>query len=166
MKHLWAPWRIKYIEKVKDGEEGCIFCDKPSAKDDRKNLILYRGKTCFVLMNLYPYNNAHLMVVPYNHISDISQLNEKERLELMELLALCKDVITESMKPHGFNIGMNLGEVAGAGVKDHLHFHIVPRWSGDTNFMPVFGKTKVISEGLEQTWEKLKKLFDREKEKM
>ena len=158
MKKLWAPWRIKYIEQPK--EEGCIFCDKPAAQDDKKNLILFRGKYCFVLMNLYPYNNGHLLIAPYKHTNDLSELSTEERLELMDLLVVCREVLTKTMSPHGFNIGMNLGEIAGAGVKDHLHFHIVPRWSGDTNFMPVLGDVKVVSEGLEQTWKKLKKGFD------
>ncbi len=158
MEKLWAPWRIKYIEQPKD--EGCIFCDKPASQNDKKNLILYRGKHCFVLMNLYPYNNGHLLIAPYKHTSDMSELSTEERLELMDLLVVCREVLTNIMSPHGFNIGMNLGEIAGAGVKDHLHFHIVPRWSGDTNFMPVLGDVKVVSEGLKQTWEKLKKGFD------
>ena len=158
MEILWAPWRMKYIEQPK--ENGCIFCDKPAEQDDKKKFILYRGKHSFVIMNIYPYNNAHLMVVPFKHTSELSELSNEERLELMDLLILCQDVLTRSISPHGFNIGMNLGVIAGAGVKDHLHFHIVPRWNGDTNFMPVIGKTDVISEGLEQTWERLKKGFD------
>lgn len=160
MEILWAPWRIKYIERPKSDDNICVFCEKIEQGDDRKKLVLYRGKSCYVVMNLYPYNNAHLMVVPYKHTDNISELSVEERLELMNLLVICKEVIQKSMAPHGFNIGMNLGTVAGAGVKDHLHFHIVPRWSGDTNFMPVFGKSDVISEGLEQTWERLKKIFD------
>ncbi|MFZ5519545.1 MAG: HIT family protein [Candidatus Zhuqueibacterota bacterium] len=157
MEILWAPWRIQYIEQPKP--EGCIFCDKPSEDRDRENLILFRGDSCFVIMNFYPYNNGHLMVVPFRHTSDISSLTDGERVEMMELLAACKEALTQTMSPHAFNIGMNLGEIAGAGVKDHLHFHIVPRWRGDTNFMPIFGHTKVVSEGLTQTWEKLNLQF-------
>jgi len=161
MDILWAPWRMKYIERPKEEDEVCIFCEKPAEGNDKENLILYRGKTCFVIMNRFPYNNAHLLVVPYKHTNELSHLTAEERLELMDVLTICLKVISESISPHGFNIGMNLGEIAGAGVKDHLHFHIVPRWSGDTNFMPVIGETDVISEGLEQTWKKLKKGFDK-----
>ncbi len=157
MDILWAPWRIQYIEQPK--EPGCIFCIKPAENQDKKNLIIYRGQQCFVIMNFYPYNNGHLMVVPFRHVSDLTDLDNKERLELMDLLAMCKDALKSTMFPQGFNIGMNLGEVAGAGVKDHLHFHIVPRWNGDTNFMPICGHTKVVSEGLAETWERLKNVF-------
>ncbi len=158
MDILWAPWRIEYIKQAK--EPGCIFCTKPAENQDYKNFIVYRGETSFVIMNFYPYNNGHLMIVPFRHISDISDLTPDERLEMLDLLALSKDALINSMSPHGFNIGMNLGEVAGAGVKDHLHFHIVPRWNGDTSFMPICGHTKVVSEGLAETWEKLNKIFE------
>ena len=156
---LWAPWRIEYIENTTESTE-CIFCDKPKDKDDKKNLIVYRGKLGFVIMNRFPYNNGHLMVVPYQHTSEISSLSSEERIELFNLLEISVNVLRKVMKPQGFNIGMNLGSLAGAGIADHLHFHIVPRWGGDTNFMPVIAHTKVISEGLEQTWEKLKREFD------
>lgn len=159
MEILWAPWRMEYIQSVK--ESGCIFCAKPMERDDKKNLIVWRGQESFVMMNFYPYNNGHLMVIPFRHIADITELNSAERLELMDLLARCKTVLQQLMSPHGFNIGMNLGQVAGAGIKDHLHFHIVPRWNGDTNFMPILGHTKVVSEGLQETWEKLQQGFSR-----
>jgi ATP adenylyltransferase len=159
MEILWAPWRMEYIQSAK--ESGCIFCAKPMEQDDKKNLIVWRGQESFVMMNFYPYNNGHLMVIPFRHIADIAELNSAERLELMDLLARCKAVLQQLMSPHGFNIGMNLGQVAGAGVKDHLHFHIVPRWNGDTNFMPILGHTKVVSEGLYETWEKLQQGFSR-----
>lgn len=141
-------------------KKGCIFCDKPAVNEDKKNLILYRGKHNFVLMNLFPYNNGHLLIAPYKHTNQLSELTSEEKLELMDLLVLCEKIISEKMSPHGFNIGMNLGQVAGAGVKDHLHFHIVPRWDGDTNFMPIIGEAKVVSEGLRQTWEKLRQGFE------
>jgi len=157
MEILWAPWRIEYILQKK--EDGCIFCEKPMANDDRKNFILFRGKYCFVILNYYPYNNGHLLVVPYKHTPNLSDLSPAENQELMQSLARCVAVLTEKMSPQGFNIGMNLGPVAGAGIKDHLHFHIVPRWNGDTNFMPITGHTRVCVEGLEQTWEKLKEAF-------
>ncbi|OQX87232.1 HIT family hydrolase [candidate division KSB1 bacterium 4484_87] len=161
MEKLWAPWRIEYIEMPKEDNSECIFCDKPSQNEDEKNLILYRGKTCFVIFNRYPYNNGHLMVVPFKHTNDLNALTDEEKLELMDLLIVSQRALSEIMAPQGFNIGMNLGQVAGAGVKDHLHFHIVPRWNGDTNFMPVLGETKVISEGLEQTYRKLKPVFEK-----
>jgi len=155
---LWAPWRIEYIENA-GKYDGCILCDKPAESDDRANLILYRGDLSYVIMNRFPYNNGHLMIVPYRHTHEMHRLDDAERLELFALLEKSRAVLEQVMHPHGFNIGMNLGRVAGAGIDTHLHFHIVPRWSGDTNFMPILGKTKVISEALERTWEKLYKLF-------
>lgn len=160
MEFLWAPWRMQYILAV-DKQQGCIFCIKPQEADDKRNLILYRGKSSFIMMNRYPYNNAHLMISPYKHISDLEQLSDKENLELMRLIRKSITILKEKLSPHGFNIGMNLGRVAGAGVENHLHFHIVPRWEGDTNFMPVIGHTKVMSEGLEETWEKLRRTFSK-----
>ena len=159
MDILWAPWRIEYIKRTK--EPGCIFCIKPRERADKKNLIIYRGKTSFVIMNFYPYNNGHLMVVPFRHTADLSDLTRDEKLEIMDLLAKSKDALNRAMSPDGFNIGMNLGQVAGAGVKDHLHFHIVPRWNGDTNFMPICGHTKVVSEALEETREILQNAFQK-----
>ncbi|NOZ62146.1 MAG: HIT domain-containing protein [Calditrichaeota bacterium] len=161
MKKLWAPWRIEYIEMPKEDGSECIFCEKPAQQRDEENLILYRGKTCFIIFNRFPYNNGHLMIVPFKHTSDLNDLSAEEKLELMNLLIASQRALSELMSPQGFNIGMNLGLVAGAGVKDHLHFHIVPRWNGDTNFMPVLAETKVISEGLEQTYRKLKPVFER-----
>lgn len=158
MDKLWAPWRIEYILQPKI--EGCIFCTAATENRDQKNLIIHRGEHCFVIMNYYPYNNGHLMVVPYRHIAELEDLSEFENKELMDLLSQCVRVLKQKISPHGFNIGMNLGTVAGAGIKDHLHFHIVPRWNGDTNFMPITGHTKVISEALQQTWEKLKAGFE------
>ncbi|HNW58266.1 MAG TPA: HIT domain-containing protein [bacterium] len=157
MDKLWAPWRMEYIEQEKP--QGCIFCDKPRETRDRENLILYRGTECFVIMNFYPYNNGHLMVVPYRHTADLEGLTQAERLEMMSLLGRCAGILTAQMHAQGFNIGMNLGRVAGAGIDEHLHFHIVPRWNGDTNFMPVTGHTKVLSQGLQESWESLRALF-------
>lgn len=159
---LWAPWRMEYIvnsEKV----SGCIFCEKPKENNDQKNLIVDRGDYTFIIMNKYPYNNGHLMIVPYRHIADLSELTEKEKFELIDSLARTEKHLKKVMNPHGFNIGMNLGRIAGAGIDDHLHFHIVPRWGGDTNFMPILGNTKVVSEGLMQTWKKLRDVFDKNK---
>ncbi len=161
MDILWAPWRMEYIENA-DKYEGCIFCNKPKEKRDKENLIVYRGEMGFVMMNRYPYNSGHVMIVPYQHTGEFSSLSQEEKMELFNLLISSKDALMEIMKPQGFNIGMNLGRIAGAGIVDHLHFHIVPRWSGDTNFMPVVGHTKVVSEGLAQTWKKLRQAFHRQ----
>jgi len=153
MKVLWAPWRIEYI--TKERESCCIFCDTSNEDDDKKNLILYRGETCFIILNRYPYTNGHLMTVPYKHTNELNDLDQEERNDLLELTIKCKNVLNV-MKPNGFNIGMNLGKVAGAGIDDHLHFHVVPRWDGDTNFMPVLGSIKIMPEYLDQTYDKLK----------
>lgn len=158
MDKLWAPWRMEYILQPK--AEGCIFCDKPKQNQDRENLILARGKTAFVIMNFYPYNNGHVMVVPYRHIADLAQLFPEEGQEMTYWLGRCTTVLKQAMRPEGFNVGMNLGRVAGAGIDDHLHFHIVPRWNGDTNFMPICGHTKVLSQGLMESWDALRPLFD------
>jgi ATP adenylyltransferase len=155
---LWAPWRMEYIQNA-DKETKCIFCQKPKESNDKVNLIVYRGEFSFVMMNRYPYNNGHLMVIPFRHTSELYSLSTKEKLELFNLLVLSKEVVKQVMQPHGYNIGMNLERTAGAGIVEHLHFHIVPRWDGDTNFMPIVGHTKVISEGLEETWEKLNCTF-------
>ena len=159
MKKIWAPWRIRYIEMAMERSEGCIFCSKINQNEDDKNLILYRGKKCFIIMNKFPYNPGHLMVAPYRHIASYEDLEEKESLELNHLIGLSLKVLKEVMKPDGFNIGVNLGRVAGAGVEGHLHVHIVPRWNGDTNFMPILADIKVIPEALEDTYKKLKEKF-------
>ena len=158
MKRLWAPWRMEYILQQK--QEGCIFCDKPKQDRDRENLILYRGCHSFVIMNYYPYNNGHLMIVPYTHQSELYQLRDEVRSEMMAILSQSVEIIEKNCQAHGINIGMNLGRIAGAGIDDHLHFHIVPRWDGDTNFMPITGHTKVLAQGLYESWEALKPHFD------
>jgi ATP adenylyltransferase len=157
MEKLWAPWRMEYILQEKPA--GCIFCDKPQQQQDRDNLILYRSASSFIIMNFYPYNNGHLLVAPYRHIADLNMLTGVEQGEIMTLLGRATQVLQTCMKPQGFNIGINLGRMAGAGIDDHLHFHIVPRWEGDTNFMPVTGHTKVHSQGLYESWDLLKPLF-------
>ncbi|NQS97002.1 MAG: HIT domain-containing protein [candidate division Zixibacteria bacterium] len=157
MKKLWAPWRMEYIQdSVIPGGKECIFCIGNNSANDRERLILHRGETAFVMMNKYPYNNGHLLIAPYRHIADFNGLTDEEFLEIQQLLGVCIEAMKGCMHPHGFNIGMNLGQVAGAGVEDHIHYHILPRWSGDTNFLPVFGEVKVISEALEATYDKLK----------
>lgn len=160
MKKIWAPWRMEYIlNAVNNENETCFFCNGIEEKDDRKNLILYRSSLAFVMLNRFPYNNGHLMVVPYRHTGDFLNLSVEEQSDLSRLLQLSVQALTDLMQPDGFNIGMNLGRVAGAGVADHLHYHIVPRWDGDTNFMPVISDTKVISEALDASYDKLHSAF-------
>ncbi len=156
MKNLWAPWRIEYVKNKK--EKGCIFCKKPKL-DDREGLILFRGKTSTILMNLYPYNNGHLLISPLRHIDTFTDMLQNEKIEILDLIDHSMNSLSKIMKPEGFNIGANIGESAGAGIKDHIHFHVVPRWGGDSNFMPVLGETKVQVEGLEDSWEELYPIF-------
>jgi ATP adenylyltransferase len=159
---LWAPWRMKYIQSAAvDEKSGCIFCDKCKAGDDENQLVLLRGESGIVMMNLYPYNNGHLMIAPYRHVADYETLTPQEMGEIGALTQRCMAALRQIMNPHGYNIGMNLGRVAGAGIVDHLHLHIVPRWNGDTNFMPVIAETKVISESLNEGWKRLKEVFEK-----
>lgn len=157
MDNLWAPWRMQYIEKIDKGENGCVFCEKPaqSNDNDKDNLILYRGTSVFVLMNLFPYNNGHLLIVPYRHTSSLSGLTDSEGLELIKCTDKAQQALSAAFHPDAFNIGMNIGRIAGAGIDQHIHLHIVPRWNGDTNFMPVIGETKVISQALGATYDAL-----------
>ncbi|MFQ3676211.1 MAG: HIT domain-containing protein [Endomicrobiia bacterium] len=147
---IWSPWREKFIRSKKS--KLCIFCQKIKSKNDKKSLIVYRGEKCFVILNLYPYNNGHLMVVPNSHKKDLSELDKEEFVELFYLVKKMVNVLKKTHKPNGFNIGLNLGKAAGAGIDEHLHIHIVPRWFGDVNFMPVVSETKVISELLRKTF--------------
>lgn len=157
---LWAPWRIEYVLQEKPA--GCIFCDKSSIEvDDREDLVLSRGKRSFAIMNLYPYNNGHLMISPYKHTADLDEIDDETHLEMIHFMQQWTTILSDCMNPEGFNTGANLGKIAGAGVEEHYHVHIVPRWAGDTNFMPVLGHTKVLVEGLEETWEKLIKLYEK-----
>ena len=158
MNKLWAPWRIDYIRTPK--EKGCIFCNKSNDEDDRESLILYRGNESFVLMNLYPYSNGHLMISPYQHTSDPNDISSQGNQEIMWLANQSMNILTQAMNAEGFNFGANLGKAGGAGIEEHIHYHIVPRWSGDTNFMPVVGNTKVLVEGLKESWDNLKTHFD------
>ncbi len=154
MDRLWATWRMAYITGEKK-PEGCVFCNAVKEVKDEEVLILHRGCHCFIIMNLYPYNNGHVMVIPYRHTSDIKSLTDDESLEMMQFVRLMTKVMQKTLNPEGFNIGMNVGRSGGAGIADHLHMHIVPRWTGDTNFMPVVSQTRVISEHLESTYNKL-----------
>lgn len=157
MDRLWSPWRIGYVANAAgtSHEDDCIFCANPAAGDDAASLILHRGETAYIMMNLYPYNNGHLMVSPFRHAGELEELNPAEMRELMELSVLAVRALKREMKPAGFNLGINLGKTAGAGFAGHMHMHIVPRWEGDTNFMPVTADTKVIAENLQDAYERL-----------
>lgn len=158
---LWAPWRMEYVKSPKNEEDGCVFCTRAESDYDRENLILYRGKFNFIIMNLYPYNNAHLMVVPYDHVSDTSSLAENTLNEMIGLADKTMQLLKGALNPQGFNIGANIGAAGGAGIEEHVHFHVIPRWTGDTNFMPVIGHTKVMVQGIHETYDDLKPLFDK-----
>ena len=156
-KPLWAPWRLDYILGPKDN--GCVFCSMPREGDDIRHNILFRGETCYVVLNLFPYNNGHLMVCPYRHISDMTLLTKEELEESAHLQQKSLQALSEAFHPEGFNVGLNMGAAAGAGIEEHLHFHIVPRWNGDFNFMPVIGQTKVIPQHLKTTFDALADKF-------
>jgi ATP adenylyltransferase len=158
MERIFAPWRIEYIRSPK--YEGCIFCDFPSENRDDERLILYRGEKSFIIMNNYPYNPGHLMIAPYRHVGQLEELSHEEIDEIMNLASLAVRAIKKSMNPDGFNMGINIGRVAGAGIEDHIHLHIVPRWNGDTNFMPVLADVKVIPEAVEETFKILKETIN------
>ncbi len=157
MRQIWAPWRMQYIQTEKP--EGCILCEKPRQDSDVANYILYRGDKNFVMMNSYPYNPAHLMVVPYRHVASMEGLTDEELHEHIEIISRSVGVLRQVFGPAGFNVGMNIGGVAGAGIEDHIHTHIVPRWQGDTNFMPVMADVRVVPEALAETYGKLKDKF-------
>ncbi len=156
MDQLWAPWRLQYVAKEpKEKSSGCVFCEKLSETNDNDNFILERAKHNFVILNVYPYNNGHLMILPNRHIADVSDLSAAERIEFFDLMLKYKTIISDKMKPHGFNIGINCGSAAGAGIAEHLHLHIVPRWTGDTNFMPVLSDTRVMPQSLKACYQLL-----------
>jgi ATP adenylyltransferase len=160
-ERLWTPWRMAYINANTSGDEqqGCVFCTLAAAGDDERNLILARGRHAFVILNRFPYNPGHLMVMPFRHVGDYLELTPEELAEIMALVGTAIGALTAESGPHGFNLGMNLGQVAGAGIADHVHLHLVPRWGGDTNFMPIVGQTKVLPELLGETWTELSRHF-------
>ena len=155
MDRLWAPWRLAYVTAAPAPSTDCIFCDAFKSAD--AELTVFRGPHAFVILNLYPYNNGHLLVAPYRHVADIEKLTDAESLELMRLTGKAKLALDRAMKPHGYNVGVNLGRAAGAGLPGHVHLHVVPRWNGDTNFMPLLGDTKVLPLTLAESWEMLEK---------
>jgi ATP adenylyltransferase len=159
LEHLWSPWRLAYITGGASAG-GCVFC-AALTEPDADRLIVFRGTTCFVILNLFPYNNGHLMVIPNRHIATLGAATDEERHELIDLTGVCEAALTEAYAPHGMNLGINLGKPAGAGVLDHVHMHVVPRWNGDTNFMSVVGQTRVLAEELPDTAARLRPIFDR-----
>ncbi len=155
-QRIWAPWRLAYVKDAsKDSAEECIFCTKPAEDDDEANLIVHRGERCFVILNLFPYTNGHLMVARYEHLGTLPELDAETIAEMMALAQRAMVVLEEAYEPHGYNVGLNQGRVAGAGVEDHIHLHVVPRWAGDTNYMPVLADTRVMPQSLEQSYETL-----------
>jgi ATP adenylyltransferase len=158
---IWAPWRLEYVkDAAKDKEEECIFCAKPAAGDDEANLIVHRGERCFVILNLFPYTNGHLMVAPFEHVAALQDLDPETVAEMMSLAQTAMRRLEEVYSPHGYNVGFNQGRIAGAGFENHIHMHVVPRWGGDTNFMPVLADTRVMPQTPQQSYEALRGGFD------
>ncbi len=164
MEKLWSPWRSNYIDSFKTKDESglCVFCEAQKLEaESGQSLIVYRSKHCYAMLNLYPYNSGHLMIIPYRHLSDLNHVNNEEMSDVMKTVQLSMKALDAVMKPQGFNFGANLGKAAGAGIDAHLHFHIVPRWNGDTNFMPVLGEVKLISQDLLATKKNLIEAFNK-----
>jgi ATP adenylyltransferase len=156
-QRIWAPWRLAYVKEAsKNSGQECIFCAKPAVGDDEASLIVHRGERCFVILNLFPYTNGHLMVAPYEHVATLQELDADTVAEMMALTQRAMSVLSERYEPHGYNVGFNQGRVAGAGVEHHIHMHVVPRWGGDTNFMPVLADTRVMPQTLEESYATLK----------
>lgn len=155
MRQLWAPWRMSYVG-AEPATSGCVFCEKAAQSDDDRNLVLLRGARCFALMNIFPYNNGHLMIAPYVHQPTILELDAETLTEMMSLAQRCVKASQEALGAQGFNIGINQGTVAGAGIADHAHMHVVPRWNGDTNFMPVLADVKVMPDFIENTYRQIR----------
>lgn len=158
MKQLWAPWRIEYILGPKPGE--CVFCLPPTDTEDTERLVLYRGKSCFVIMNKFPYNNGHIMVCPYRHVMALEDLTDNESQEIIQLLQTCSAILKAHFHCEGINVGLNQGEAAGAGIREHLHFHLVPRWNGDSSFMAVMDEVRTMPQCLAETYAALKPRFE------
>ncbi len=161
-KNLWAPWRIEYIRDLAEGSD-CFLCDYVNTPErDKENLVLWRTERCVVVLNRFPYNNGHLLIAPIRHIPDLDQATDAELLEMTKLTRDCQKALTAAIKPHGFNVGINFGRCAGAGLPGHMHIHIVPRWDGDTNYMAVCADTDVISQGLAELYEQLRQVTERD----
>jgi ATP adenylyltransferase len=164
-QRLWAPWRLEYIKSAKNREAAdgaiheCIFCSKPALGDDERALIPHRGRRCFVMLNAFPYTSGHVMVAPYEHTADLASLDDETSLELFRLAQRSIQALGQTYGPDGYNVGFNLGRVAGAGVEHHVHMHVVPRWAGDNNFMPVVSDTRVLPQSLEESFATLREAF-------
>ena len=156
MEILWSPWRMEYLERDKRPTNTCVFCDAFQDAHDRANLVLHRDESCFIIFNRYPYNNGHLLVVPNRHVGDLDDLTSDESANLMHVARYGVRLLRDALRPDAVNVGMNLGSAAGAGILDHVHLHIVPRWEGDTSYMTVLSETRVISEMLAETFDRLK----------
>jgi ATP adenylyltransferase len=159
LNFIWSPWRMEYIQSEKKKDE-CVFCREIGREDGPLNLVIFRGQYAFVILNRYPYTSGHLMVVPYAHLASLEMLDPQTRAEIMELTSKALQVLAREYQPQGFNLGMNIGEAAGAGIIDHVHLHVVPRWNGDTNFMSSLGRTRVLPETLEDTYSRIRKCWD------
>lgn len=161
MRRLWSPWRSQYVASGggDPGSDNCVFCDIRSDSADERNFVLYRAAYNLIVLNIYPYTSGHLLVVPYEHVAELAKASKNATDELMDLTKRCESVLQETYRPDGLNVGMNLGKAAGAGVVGHVHLHILPRWNGDTNFMTTVGETRVLSEDLPTTYQKLSKHF-------
>ena len=154
-QRIWAPWRLRYVKDAKHSDE-CVFCAKPESGDDRDALIVHRGERCFVILNLFPYTNGHLMVAPFEHVGRLQEIEPGVTAEMMSLAQQAMSRMEEVYDPEGFNVGINQGRVAGAGVEGHIHLHVVPRWAGDNNYMPVLADTRVMPQSLEESYDALR----------
>jgi ATP adenylyltransferase len=161
MDKLWAPWRVTYIAQILKKKKGCVFCTMFRQKTDRKNYVLTRSKHSYAVLNIYPYNNGHMLIVANRHVGDFEKLSREERMDMFDLLLSTKSLLQRALKPHGYNVGVNLGRVAGAGFPGHLHMHVVPRWKGDVNFMPVTAHAKILSQSLEALYRELSRAHKR-----
>lgn len=159
MDKLWAPWRVKYVTQILKKTKGCIFCDILKRKQDHKSYVFIRSQHSYSVLNLYPYNNGHVLIVPNRHVADLNKLKKEEKEDLLDVLETTQALLDDVLTPGGYNIGMNLGKVAGAGFPAHLHIHVVPRWLGDVNFMPVIAHTKVVSQSLDTLYKKLRDAY-------
>jgi ATP adenylyltransferase len=158
MDYLWTPWRSTYMKEKKD-KTRCIFCEAAASAEDARNLVVFRGQFCFVILNRYPYTSGHLMVAPYRHVSRLTAVDDATTAEMMQLVRRAETVLQEVYSPDGLNLGMNLGEAAGAGIEQHIHMHVLPRWKGDANFMTSVGDTRIIPEALEDTYRKVREAW-------
>jgi ATP adenylyltransferase len=159
MDHLWSPWRYQYVSSEPPVANGCVFCRKAEAGKEEENLVLFRGTHCYVLLNLYPYTNGHLMIAPYEHVDSLAAASPAAAAEMMDLARVAETALRQVYRPGGINLGMNLGACAGAGVAGHIHLHVLPRWPGDANFLSVVGETRVLIEELPVTWQRLREAF-------